>query len=192
MAPIAHIGTKAYDMGDAVQAAQYHKDINELLQDQHNLIQTLQAAPGLNQQNFTQLLNALTPAARRTTGVTNPILSNYNGAGNVDYEEEIPEPGIEDIAKFPIPEPFTGKTRTRSPSSIAFNPTSRPNPKPFVSQELGSCWRSVFLDTRKRRRGPSKSGGLLPTANLLIPSPTTSIHGTTSSKSSCQGTGSTT
>ena len=131
MAPIAYIGTTAYDMGDVVQAAQYHKDINDLLQDQHNLIQTLQAAPGLNQQNFTQLINALTPAARRTTGVTNPILTNYNGAGNVDYEEEIPEPGIEDIAKFPIPEPFTGKNEDAIPFIDRLQSYFKAKPKAF-------------------------------------------------------------
>jgi hypothetical protein len=103
-----------YDLNDPVQmqaylAAMGHAMIQQqnTIQQQAQHIQTMQTAPGLNNQQFQTLINALTPAATRVQAVRNPVLST--ATRTVNYEEHPVPAGIEDIKGLELPDSFNGR-----------------------------------------------------------------------------------
>lgn len=99
------LGAHTYNLDDNAQFAAYLAAVNNAITAQAQTIHTLQNAPAINQAQFQQLLTTLTPPAQRVNQVRNPILSTPNGP-DVAYQEIVPPHGIEDIAKFPTPDPF--------------------------------------------------------------------------------------
>ena len=101
------LGTRTYNLDDNVQFAAYLAALSNAVTNQVQTIHTLQNVPALTHVQFQQLLTILTPPAQRINQVWNPILSTPNGP-DVPYQEVVPPQGIEDIAKFPTPNPFNG------------------------------------------------------------------------------------
>jgi len=100
-----NFGGQSYDLTRGADLNALFAAMGATITHQHQTITQLQTNPPPNPQ-IQQLVNALTPAAPRVGGVTNPVLSTPQN--NVDYEEHHVPTGIEDIKSFEVPSPFTG------------------------------------------------------------------------------------
>ena len=102
-----------YNLNDATENMNYLAAVSGFIGQQQQTIQALQNAPALNQAQFQQLVAAITPAAQRTTGVRNPVLSRPGI--EVHYEEHPVPTGIEDVKSFPDTDPFNGQKTDAEP-----------------------------------------------------------------------------
>ena len=149
------VGGITYDLDVPAQLNACMVDMANTIHGQATTIGNLQAAPALNQVQFQQMIQTLTPAGQRQQGIPNPVLSQP-GQPAVNYQEVVPTPGMEDIKGYPAPTPFTGEQEDAIPflgrlkSYFAAKPRALRFTKfkilyacPFMMHQKSKAWASL-------------------------------------------------
>ncbi|KAF9642874.1 hypothetical protein BDM02DRAFT_3192550 [Thelephora ganbajun] len=127
MPNIFNTGQHAYDLDVPAQLNACLTNLRAVINQQVTMITNLQNAPGINQQQLTQLITAIQPGQTNSTGVENPVLSTPGN--NIAYEEHTVPTGMDDVKGFPTPDPFSGQQMDAAPFIIRLKAYCTAKPK---------------------------------------------------------------